>query len=225
MNASRLMEPRNTIGSWENLTPPFSSIEDYYEFGKKFVKDVYHVEYDYYRNIDYSEVTVDHFWSEYIWCVMVSGFSSKVVAKIHPNLMKAYGTYRNAARGYSWDNVSAINRNKAKYRAITLTANLLVRTPWLEFKKIYLLSPETICKLGFMGKITSQHLARNLGVDAVKPDLHLVRLSDHFGFDTPFEMCSFLSGLSDERIGVVDLILFYTCSTFGTLNIRKPGQR
>lgn len=219
------MEPRNDISKWSGRIPPLTSVEDYYKFGRNFVAECYETEYEYIRNIKFDEVGPDHFWREYIWCVYVSGFSSKVVARIHPDLMKAYGSYDYNVLHDTWNLVSKINRNRAKFNAIIKTAQLINFLGWHTFKSKYLCNADDIKQLGFMGPVTSMHLARNIGLDAVKPDLHLVRLSNHFGFGDPFQMCELLSGLSGERVGLVDLVLFYTASTFGTIALKKPGDR
>lgn len=52
--------------------------------------------------------------------------------------------------------------------------------------------------------------------DCVKPDVHLVRLACYFGLVDPELMCAYLSGLSGERLGVVDFILWSYCAAFGT---------
>ena len=40
-----------------------------------------------------------------------------------------------------------------------------------------------------MGPVMRYHLARNIGLDAVKPDRHLVRLTKHFCFKDAYTMC------------------------------------
>lgn len=59
-----------------------------------------------------------------------------------------------------------------------------------------------------IGPVTCFHLARNLGMDAVKPDRHLVRMSGTLGCRDPLEMCSVVAEHTGERIGVVDVVLW-----------------
>lgn len=47
--------------------------------------------------------------------------------------------------------------------------------------------------LPWIGPITKYHLAKNLGVDCIKPDRHLVRIAKNNGFKDPFEMCEYIS--------------------------------
>ncbi|MDP2797892.1 MAG: hypothetical protein Q8N94_10340 [Methanoregula sp.] len=68
---------------------------------------------------------------------------------------------------------------------------------------------EYLQTLPYIGKITKYHLARNIGIDCVKPDRHLVRLAENFGFDTPNQMCvEIQKTFSDERLGTIDVVLW-----------------
>jgi len=62
--------------------------------------------------------------------------------------------------------------------------------------------------LPFIGPVTVQHLAKNLGVEAAKPDRHLTRLADRFGYETVQEMCSAISGRTGDSLSVTDLVLW-----------------
>ena len=65
----------------------------------------------------------------------------------------------------------------------------------------------------YIGPITAWHLAKNLGCDVAKPDRHLVRIAEHFGYDCVHALCRELSEDFDERIAVVDLILWRFSAT------------
>lgn len=62
--------------------------------------------------------------------------------------------------------------------------------------------------LPWIGKITKYHLARNLGMDVAKPDVHLVRLKERFRFEDVLTMCTYISQRTDDRIGTVDVVLW-----------------
>jgi hypothetical protein len=97
---------------------------------------------------------------------------------------------------------------------------------WEKFKKDNLSTPKMLQELPYIGPITCYHLARNIGLlDCVKPDLHLIRLAEHWGFPDCVSMCKTMGEGSGLPLGLVDLAVWYSCSTFGTLSIRKEGQR
>lgn len=219
------MEPRVTQ-KIEPVPPPFSSVEEYWEGAFEFVDKMYHQQLEHHRSISYPEhATPDNFWLEYIWCVYVAGFNSKVVARSWKLLIEAYSSWQECD-GTRWGRVALINRNSNKFSAVSSTAALMRHFRrvhpawWLKFRETFLDSVDKMRQLQGIGPVASHHLARNLGHNTVKPDLHLWRLAKHFEFPDPFCMCEFLSGLSGEKIAVVDLILFYTASTFGTISIR-----
>jgi hypothetical protein len=66
----------------------------------------------------------------------------------------------------------------------------------------------------FIGKITSFHLAKNIGLNVAKPDRHLCRIASTVGFDRVQDMCEAIAYLSGDSVSVVDVVLW----RFATLN-------
>lgn len=60
----------------------------------------------------------------------------------------------------------------------------------------------------FIGPITCYHLAKNIGLDVVKPDRHLVRIAKATRFPNPYDLCSLIAEITGDRISVVDLVLW-----------------
>ncbi|GGD59262.1 hypothetical protein GRI62_00865 [Erythrobacter arachoides] len=65
--------------------------------------------------------------------------------------------------------------------------------------------------LPWTGNITKYHLAKNLGEDVAKPDVHLNRLANPEGV-TAQEMCERLARETGYRVATVDLILWRACA-------------
>ena len=63
---------------------------------------------------------------------------------------------------------------------------------------------------------TSLHLAKNLGLNVVKPDRHLVRISSALGYQSPDDMCQQLSTVLGEKVCVIDIVFW----RFATINAR-----
>lgn len=76
--------------------------------------------------------------------------------------------------------------------------------------------------LPWIGPVTKFHLAKDLGVDVAKPDVHLVRLA-RAEQTTVARMCARLARLTGYRIATVDTVLWRACST-GILNSRRYLQ-
>jgi len=245
------MEPRsNRVQSWLERKPPTSSLEEFYDHALSMVEDVYADALTHYRYLRYDEerLTPEFFMSEYVWVVFASGFNSKVLAKKFKRLMFCYSNlfYQmtpvqvDADFEYRWDEVKETIANRRKHDAIRDGVKLINAAWhekqgnggwWLHFlERLRSFDPftgeavpnlEGIEQLPGIGPITKYHLARNLGFDCVKPDLHLVRLAEYFDFVDPLQMCSFLAGLHEERIGVIDLVLFYAASTWGSKEMKR----
>jgi hypothetical protein len=66
--------------------------------------------------------------------------------------------------------------------------------------------------LPWIGEITKYHLAKNLGADVAKPDVHLQRLGLANGC-TPEELCRRLASDSGFRVATVDVVLWRACAT------------
>jgi len=240
------MEPRKDLTPEEMADgpTPADSPDEYFRKARAFTEKYYWKEMVHIWSTKFEEVGPNHFFLEYVWVVHATGFNAKVVAKLMPRLTAAYGIGED---GSGWDRLgrddegSMLSRvlkvcnNPQKAKAVHSTAKLMADAmfpadvgkteSWEDFRQRRLSSPELLTKLPYVGKITCKHLARNIGIlECVKPDLHLVRLADHWGFKDCDEMCLAMKP-SEMPLGIVDLILWYASSTFGTLAARKEGER
>src|SRR5260370_2025861 len=77
---------------------------------------------------------------------------------------------------------------------------------------------EFLRSLPFIGPATSFHLAKNIGLDVVKPDRHLMRICALAGYENPADFCANISTVVGDRLSVVDLVVW----RYATLN---PGYR
>lgn len=70
--------------------------------------------------------------------------------------------------------------------------------------------------LPWIGDITSYHLAKNLGADVAKPDVHMERLARQDRTDT-HKLCARLARQTGYRIATIDTVLWRACAD-GLLN-------
>ena len=73
--------------------------------------------------------------------------------------------------------------------------------------------------LPWIGPVTQFHLAKNLGVDVAKPDVHLERLADAEGISVA-KLCARLARQTGYRVTTIDTILWRACAD-GYLQSRK----
>lgn len=103
------------------------------------------------------------------------------------------------AKAQGWDKYKNDPRRKLMYESLINDTQKLSRD---------MLRVGYLGTLPWIGKITKWHLARNMGIDVAKPDRHLVRLCEEFGFKDVQKMCGFISKRTGDRIGLVDVILW-----------------
>ena len=169
-------------------------IEFYNQVKKDIIQKGYKPEIDIVENRTFEQQSSNIFYWEYVYVVCNSGMKNQIAEKIFSNYKKI--------------GISAINHPLKKKALIELELNFkkwfdeLQRKNTDEEKLVYLES------LPHIGKITKYHLARNLGIDCAKPDRHLVRIADRFGYSDVQDMCKDLSVASGDRIGTVDVILW-----------------
>lgn len=140
------------------------------------------------------------FFCEYIWCVLNAGMREQVARGIFKRFMESRDpvTIRHLSKRAA---VEQGLKNYSEWFADLLTA---------EDKLAYLES------LPWIGPVTKYHLARNVGIDCVKPDRHLVRLAESFGYDTPDDMCRAIQSEVGGRLGVIDVVLWRYCNLRGS---------
>lgn len=133
---------------------------------------------------------------EAIWVIINSGMKNQVAKEIEQRVYKAI------ERG---DPISTAFGHKGKVKAIEYMLENRQRLvgEYLEAhdKLAYL---ET---LPWIGPITKYHLGKNLGLDVVKPDRHLVRIAGKEG-KTPLELCKEVSELTGDKLAVVDSVIW-----------------
>ena len=184
-------------------------------------------------------VSPDCFANECAYVILAGGFSQKTAKKIHKTICE------NLLRGACADDLLKLFNNKNKINAIYKI--------WQNRKNLcdeYYAQKTVDDKLKFLqslphiGKITANHLARNLGVDIVKYDIWIQRLG--VAFATQFSKCKVQSSIIDNTqlnpeikkycddmfkhlahetklpIGYIDVVLWKSCQN-GLIKGLKNG--
>lgn len=158
----------------------------------------------------FEECDAEEFFCQYVYVVLNSGMNNQWAEK-------KYNLFFN--RNLDLAVIGHQGKRKAIEDAITYYPAWFKKlkeiedaTPRCRDKKRI----EYLDTLPFIGTITKHHLARNLGIDTVKPDRHLVRLANHFGFKKPIQMCLEIQKATNERLGTIDVILWRAANLGGT---------
>jgi len=153
-------------------------------------------EIEFYKNIPKIEdLDKIFFFREYVWVVINSGMKNQVAEKI-------FKAFWNNNKTYNFDAINHPNKNMAIKKVYNRLGfyfdHLLQSKNKLKFLK----------NLPHIGDITKYHLAKNLGLNFAKPDRHLVRIANLFGYNNVQDFCEIISELSHDKIGVVDLVFW-----------------
>ncbi|MFM0265493.1 hypothetical protein [Paraburkholderia sediminicola] len=144
--------------------------------------------------------TAELFAREYVFVVCNSGMRAQIADVIFRKVMTALA---------AGNHPGTVFGHKAKSEAIWR-----VWTDRNDWYRDFLSADDRVEFLGVMpwiGPITKWHLAKNFGVDAAKPDRHLIRIAEHYG-TTPQALCEALSLESGDRIGTVDYVIWRACN-------------
>jgi len=133
---------------------------------------------------------------EAMWVILCSGMKAQIARMIEEKIYKALN---------NGQPISSVFGHKGKVKAIEYILDDKHRL-FVDFQK-------ATDKLAFLktlpwiGDITKYHLAKNLGIDVVKPDRHLVRIAAKEN-KTPHELCKEISGLTGDSLAVVDTVIW-----------------
>lgn len=145
---------------------------------------------------------------EAIWVILCSGFSAKAAREINDRLYPVL---------YSGGDVATIVRHPLKAKAIKYNwENRFEIFDRLKAAEDQIAFLET---LPHIGPITKYHLAKNIGIDCAKPDIHLSRIADAVG-ETVDEICARLAKASGDRIATIDYVL-WRASEQGIIKTRE----
>lgn len=155
--------------------------------------------------IDWSEntkppATAAQLASEAIYVIANSGMSNRAAVHIFERCMRALKQGQSAATVFGHEHKAAAiddiwRRRVSLFRKLKKTEDLI------EFSG----------SLPWLGPITKYHLAKNLGADVAKPDVHLNRLAEREGVSAQ-ELCERLAKESGYRAATVDMILWRACA-------------
>lgn len=165
-------------------------------------------------------VTAQIFFAEYSWVVLSSGMRESVVRAKYQELMKLFN---------NWDpiKISLTRRERLRSQALKIfnhtgkidaiisMAGFLKKNHFPEVRlQIEQNAITYLQNFAFIGPATSFHLAKNLGCNVAKPDRHLVRISEFFGYSCANKFCENVADLTGEKVNVIDIVLW----RYATLN-------
>ena len=155
---------------------------------------------------------------EAAWVILCSGFNERVVRRHFDEISLCFCDWYSAEyivsrRDRCWSTAMAVFGNARKITAIVQACDYVYEQGFSLLSQRIQADPiQELGKLPFIGPVTSYHLAKNLGIDVVKRDRHLLRLASYLGFGSPEEMCGAFGRQVGEPVSVVDIVLWRYCT-------------
>lgn len=140
------------------------------------------------------------FAGQAVWVILCSGMKAQIARLIEAKVWPAIHAGRPVSSVFGHDGKSAAIETIWRDRAALFEA-FLAAADKVEFCKT----------LPWIGDITKWHLAKNLGVDCAKPDIHLSRVAAFYG-TTPAALCESLARSTGERVATVDYVIWRACN-------------
>lgn len=164
-------------------------------------------------SISYDEICEREFLNEAAWVILNSGMRESIIRKIYPSISEAF---------CHWDIPELLkNEPRCKKKALGAFNNIKkIEAIFFIAKDIQArginqvksdIKSQGIAKIQdypFMGKATSFHFAKNIGIETAKPDRHLLRIARAAGYCSPELLCQEIAYETGEKVSVVDLIFW-----------------
>ncbi len=178
-----------------------------------------------------SQVADRDFLSEGIWAILNAGMKEALIRKKWPSIENAFLGFDAAAivadAEGCYERGLAIIRHPGKMGAAVEMARVVAEKSPIRNYLATLNEKELLDFLGslpFIGKVTRFHLARNIGVDVTKPDIHLTRITAAAGYASPDALVTAMCSLNGERKGVTDFVLWYWAAHVGRVVYARTAE-
>ncbi len=195
-------------------------VSAYFDLKDVVIRAGYDWEIEWQAELDFEEATESDFLREAAWVVLSSGFRESVVRQRFGAVSHAFLDWRSAREIADsglvcQERAISVFGNRRKIDAIAKIV-WLVASEGIDFVKMRIRSRglDYLQELPYIGPVTSYHLAKNLGLQVVKPDRHLVRMARVAGHDSPLDLCTKVAEAVGESVSVVDLVFW----RYATLN-------
>ncbi|QEE49114.1 hypothetical protein FUA48_05820 [Flavobacterium alkalisoli] len=170
-------------------------------------------EIDWQEEIRLDNLTAKTFLEELSWVILSSGMNEKIINKLFPHLKQTlfgFEICQIAEQKIScYNNCIKIFNHPGKINAILYAAeHLSIHSFDSVMKRLKTDGINYLLEFPYLGNATAYHFAKNIGINVAKPDRHLIRIANALGYDNPHQLCSDISNSIDEKVSLIDLVLW-----------------
>jgi len=189
-------------------------MEAYLTARERVVADGFAAEIDWQDGQCLERVSESEFLREAAWVILSAGMRETVVRGRFGAISKAFLDWRSAVaiaecRPQCVQRALDAFRHPGKIEAIGSMATLVAEVGFDAYRdRLRVDGLNELQRLPFIGPVTRFHLAKNLGLDVVKPDRHLVRMASAAGFAGADNMCRVVAEVTGDRLATIDIVLW-----------------
>jgi len=189
-------------------------VESYLAAREVVISKGYAAEIDWQDTRCLSLLLESEFLEEAAWVVLSTGMRESVIRRYFPKISSAFLNWVSAAtivQNLTSCEATAVKvfNHPRKISAIGSICERIARTGFAAFReKIQSEGVDFLQTLDFIGPVTKYHLAKNVGLDVVKPDRHLVRWAKAANFKYPKDLCQAIAEITGDKLSVIDLVLW-----------------
>lgn len=171
-------------------------------------------EIDWQSNRSLAQLTESEFLAESAWVILCSGMREGVIRRHYGMISQTFLDWVSAdaiaaRRAVCEEQALRVFKHRAKIKAIGSLCEKVSKCGFPQVLRCIELDDVTFLQsFDFIEPITSLHLAKNIGLDVVKPDRHLVRMAAAAGCSGPEQLCSSIADIIGDSISVIDLVLW-----------------
>jgi hypothetical protein len=177
-------------------------------------------EIDWQESQSLPNLTENRFLAESAWVILSSGMRETVVRQRYHEVSKAFINWISAdviaAQRLSCEEQALkVFNHPGKIKAIGSLCERVSRCGFPQIvQRIDLEGVTFLQTFDFIGPITRFHLAKNIGLDVVKPDRHLARMAAATNYSCPEDLCKAIAYITGDNLSTIDLVLW----RYATLN-------
>lgn len=161
-----------------------------------------------------NRLTENEFLAESAWVILCSGMRESVIRRRYQAISQAFLNWTSAddikeRRAECEAQALTVFGHDAKIRAISSLCEKVSMHGFSQIVQCIELDGVTFLQsFDFIGPVTSLHLAKNIGLDVVKPDRHLTRMAAMTGCSCPEQLCWYIAEATGDSISLIDLVLW-----------------
>lgn len=162
----------------------------------------------------FDEFTESDLLREAAWVILCTGYKESILRRKFNYISLCFCDWESASAITSHEQqcrstaLAGFN-NPRKIDAILRIARCVSKESFTVVKSEIVSDPLTRLRgFPYIGPVTAWHLAKNLGYDEAKPDRHLCRISEFFGYSHPMNLCAEISQITGDSRKVVDIVLW-----------------